>query len=1417
MNPFGFLSNLFGGATHAVGQAVNNIAQGHPFSNQPAPQPQRPAPPPPRPNPQINLAAFAHVLNQQPQINLPNIKSPAQLRAAATLKALGGPPNPNYVSHQPNLGDIAGQALGGIAGDVKNSVTGIPVHLGLQLADMANGATGHYDPNTPATYQASNPVTRAIFGNAPIKSYQGQAQDASQQLKGMGVNSTLANAASIPIAGLLAGMDLSQFKIAKEALPATKSGIDAASKGAQTVIDNQAAHAAQVAQDTQKLIDQGVPAGHARMVAQGGQGGYIGQPRDLLGKFGVGKQGADPIVNPKTGETLSQAVQKLQNNGWGEAEINKFKQAVLKPTAKPVNDPNVLNSLNPTGGLFVDYAPKTRATMPMGKDMTTLDKTSGKAPNDMVTIYRGAPKNQKGINPGDFITTNRDLAKSYGDNVIEKNVPASHVLDSKSSPLGEEYLYRPTSTPSLLSKAKQAYKNSPLNSERGSINLGATIGKDKPPIAPKSGVPLKTETPIIGPKLKVRGLTKGIKGSDNFSPVLQKAVSSQYAPFTDKAAIAAHEKFARQPLEVQNTQAITHLSGDGTVGKQEVVNFGKTIQALDAAGKTDQATAIHDLLAKKLTESGQTSQAASLLYNRTPEGMQNIAMKTLRNAKVEITPELQSKIQIAIEKIKATAEGSPERGYAGQELIHLVQSHIPSGKVDQAIGIWKAGLLTGIKTQTGNAVSNIASQGLKKVSDVPATAIDKAFSVFTGQRTKTFTMKGLAFGTKEGTIAAGKYLKTGIDERNLANIKYDTKQLNYKNPVLNTYVNGVFKLMGAADRPYYYAALRNSMADIAKADGINKGFKGKELSNYVTDFVKNPSDQAQQVAVNAAEKSIFANDTLLSNMAAGLRSKVSDHPVGNAAVNVIMPFTKVPSSVVTQVFDYTPVGAVKEIVSQAYKGKLDQRTMVEALGKTTVGSVGVISTGVALANAGILSGSYPKDPKEQAAWKAEGKQPNSILIAGKWRSLNYVSPLGPLLGMGQNIAQASKDGANALDQVSAAVTGGVQTALGQSFLQGVQGVLDAVNDPTRYAAKTAKSMIASVIPTLVGNVASATDSIQRQSNSTLDALKAKIPGARQTLLPSQDAFGNTLARPTSGTGTMIDPLRSTTDLSNPLTKELDRLQSVKQGVYPTPDKTLQVGTQQIKLTPEQATAYNNAVGQQTQASWNQITNTPEYKALSDDKKKAALQSAMDDIRNLQKKTALQQMGNMAAADKVKLTTQQIQLAEGHTTPTTYTTKVALAGAASDPATRYQTHLTAFNEAVKAGTLSGAKALSTQQSLQREAITSKYSQDVLDFYALSNTQKQAYFKQDPTTAKTLYDQSKQLDSQLVSNGSTSKYTKTGGIKIAKAKVAKAPKAPKIALKQIHLSKAPTIKMAKAGKAKKFKIASAKPGKALKLLA
>lgn len=103
-----------------------------------------------------------------------------------------------------------------------------------------------------------------------------------------------------------------------------------------------------------------------------------------------------------------------------------------------------MNTLNVGGGLFDHYDPQSRATMPLGENITTLDRTMGMPPDTEITIFRGAPEYQKEIIPGDYVTTNYQLAMDYGaGNVLSRCVRLRDVIDDATEPLGEEYIYRP--------------------------------------------------------------------------------------------------------------------------------------------------------------------------------------------------------------------------------------------------------------------------------------------------------------------------------------------------------------------------------------------------------------------------------------------------------------------------------------------------------------------------------------------------------------------------------------------------------------------------------------------------------------------------------------------------------------------------------------------------------------------------------------------------------------------------------------------------------------------------------------------------------------------------------------------------------------------------------------------------------------
>lgn len=741
---------------------------------------------------------------------------------------------------------------------------------------------------------------------------------------------------------------------------------------------------------------------------------------------------------------------------------------------------------------------------------------------------------------------------------------------------------------------------------------------------------------------------KAVSTSGEISPELQQSVKKSiptYDKVTNTDQLAASTKLTNKGYKKAATNVTERLNQKtGTINDQDVADSIAVLKKLDEKGgeaNLQQATDIAEKLSEHLTKQGQSIQAASLLNMRTPEGLRYGAQKALKKAGVKVTPEMQKDLKAFTDRIK-TLSGE-EKDYAVRELQKYVSDNIPADLADKVTSFWKAGLLTGIRTQTGNALSNATFGALKQASAPFANVLDAAFSLGTGQRSRTLTGRGIASGAAEGVQKGKRVLQTGIDERNVLGNKYDTHgEIKFKNKALTTYVNGVFRLMGAADRPAYYAQLRNSLYDLGGTQAKNQGLRGKEAKAFVDKFVKDPPQQAFQVATNEAEKAVLGNDTFLSNIANKTRQAADsiDNPAGKFAakvgVNVLAPFTKVPSAFIGRVFDFTPVGAAREAVTQISKGRLDQRALTQALSEATTGT-GIMYLGAQLANNDLLSGNYPDDPKEQARWKAEGITPNSVKVGDKWLSLNYLGPIGALFSQGKRATDTIKQGGDATE-VAAGFTGGaVQDALDQSFLQGVSGAIDAVNDPKRYAQNFVKNQTGSVIPTLSKDIAESTDPMQRQVNNPGQAIQARIPGLRNDLPESQDVYGNPLTRKTSSVNTLINPFRPSDVKGNDVTKEVSRLHNIdpeNKDLQVTPTaiaKTVTFNGQKVKLDPAQRTQLQNRIGQTTQSNWDKLMKTSEYKALSDVEKAKALTNLKQDSTELAKELYAQenQLGQYA--------------------------------------------------------------------------------------------------------------------------------------------------------------------------------------------
>jgi hypothetical protein len=772
----------------------------------------------------------------------------------------------------------------------------------------------------------------------------------------------------------------------------------------------------------------------------------------------------------------------------------------------------------------------------------------------------------------------------------------------------------------------------------------------------------------------------------------------------------------------------------GKISSQDVADTQTIAAILDTKGDTaslQKAAELYDKLSEHLTAAGQTVQAAAILARRTPEGLRYHAQRTLKQNNVTLTPELQQNLTKLIAEVKRAPSGTPEGDLARHRVNQFVNDQIPSSAFDKGINVWRAGLLTAPTTTGGNLLGNTGESLVRKGFVNPvATGADALMSLFTGKRTQTLAPTGSATkGAIEGASKLPNYMKTGFDERN-ALTKYDTKELTYKNKAVGAYVNGVYRLMSVADQPYWYAARKEALGSIAKAEAINNNIPFGQRKQWVNKFMKDPPTEALERATAEAMYATFQNKTALGSMASGLkRGAGKARPIAD----FFIPFTQVPASIATRIVERTPVGTATEVVRQFINvkkgGAFDQRALSQAIGNGSFGPA-VFAAGYSLANSGMLTFGYPEDPKERELWEAEGKQPYSVRVGDRWYSLNYLQPFGTLLAMGGQAKDAVSKGANMGEVISQGIATAGQSVSNQSFLKGIGGVLEVVDDPQRFAETWVGNTTSSLVPNFVRSAARAADPVQREAKGVVEGVKGAIPGLRQTLPEKRDTLGNPLPAKDNFFNQFMNPLRPSIarDNKNPVISEARRLYEQDNGVLPSLVNRTSLG-EGTELDKNQIRDLQGRVSKRVGSAWGELIKTQEYKTLSDEDKAKALKNLSSDISAVEKREyaaehSLGQYSPGFTGKERKLTSNQKRIAKGTIKLTSYARSSDDTDSSEyydAPDAEYKVALERYEQDKSEGKITKVKNIERSRELQKLKVGSKFDKNVRDLYGMNKSQ------------------------------------------------------------------------------------------------
>lgn len=498
-----------------------------------------------------------------------------------------------------------------------------------------------------------------------------------------------------------------------------------------------------------------------------------------------------------------------------------------------------------------------------------------------------------------------------------------------------------------------------------------------------------------------------------------------------------------------------------------------------------------------------------------------------------------------------------------------LQTSTPARKFTTA---WKAMLLANPASRLADVVSNTVMAGMETAKSPVAAAIDRLASRRTGIRTRMFSMDDVGRASWEAVRKAredfGQAMR-GVDFFQ-SNRALDTFQgeVQYKTPLLGAVINGVFRIVSAADRPFKRFAFEKSLREQARIMGTQAGFAGAELEDFIVRTLPVMPDENVLRAFHDTHVATFSDMSpaaaLLTGAKRGLAEKGGQ--VGEVVGDLVFPFAKVPSNVAHRVIEYTPIGMalgygnLRRAFRLATNGDMSeaaklQQYAVDQMGRSSAG-IGALMAGWWLAERDLISLGFPaNDQGEQGRWEATSQMDYSIRVGNRWMSVKKLAPWGPLMVIGAYAQRADAgEGEESGNIVSGLLGGIVNTMADQPAFTGARQIEDIRRDPGKGVSTWVERTAASFIPPVISRWATVVDPVMRETRggdgitSLLqgrmpDAMQARIPYASQSLPARHDVLGDAVPKEGNAFLNFFDPFNSRLDRStqDAVRRELDRL------------------------------------------------------------------------------------------------------------------------------------------------------------------------------------------------------------------------------------------------------------------------------------
>jgi hypothetical protein len=522
---------------------------------------------------------------------------------------------------------------------------------------------------------------------------------------------------------------------------------------------------------------------------------------------------------------------------------------------------------------------------------------------------------------------------------------------------------------------------------------------------------------------------------------------------------------------------------------------------------------------------------------------------------------------------------------------------------------WVNALISGPVTHAKYIVANAAFAGYESAVVTPVAGVVGAARRLAGGEEGVYMGEaaartwGIVAGVPDAIKAAVSAAKTGLQtplpgelaqnivpKRN-KNIAYQQVPIS---GALGTVIGAPSRGAGAIHSFFNFIGYRASIEGQAYRAAAKDGLKLSDEAFWQrrAAMADKPTEAMMNDAIEEGYRLTYISE--LGETGRKLSAFVNATKVGQ----LIMPFTHIPLNILKRAIEGTPAAFLDAETREALSGAKGGAKQDMAIARMVVGSaVGAWAVNQVLNDR--MTGFGPSDPKERAQWLATGHQPYSIRIGDYWYSFNRFGSLGTMLGLYANLSEViphmKPDAEELTKAVGMAVHSTGRLMEDEVGMQGLAGLMDAINEPDRKGTRFVSNFAGSLLPysSMQRQVASSMDPYMRETKSVVDGLRYYIPAARQGLLPKRDWSGLPVANAGYGGDTAVPGMSSIIQhrygVSDPIALEMATLD-----LHPAPPQNRIAG---VKLPPKMYDTYQATAGAFTRSALEHYVEQPGWHDL----------------------------------------------------------------------------------------------------------------------------------------------------------------------------------------------------------------------------